>query len=235
MSSFEPFTIQHLITVALLSIAIALLCLIGRSLRDRARIRFEFAVAGAIAALWVGYQVYDNVTRGIALSHSLPLQLCDFVAIIAALEFAKPTRSVHALAYFWGVALSSQALITPDLAGGPLTLGFWAFWLYHLFVVGSGIYAVAVRGFRPEWKDLRLASVLGVAYAAVIFAIDAAFGLNYGYLGRSTPGQPTLIDVLGPWPLRTLYMLLLAITAMFLFGLPWAMTARRPRPVEVDR
>lgn len=226
MQSFEPFSVQHLITVTGLAVAIAGLCLIGRSLRDRSKRVYELVIAGLIAALWVGYQIYDTATRGIDLGHSLPLQLCDLVAIIAALEFARPNRSVHALAYFWGVALSSQALITPDLVGGPLSLGFWAFWLYHLFVVGSGIYAVAVRGFRPEWKDLRLAIGLGLVYAITIFAIDAALGLNYGYLGRSTPGQPTLIDVLGPWPLRTLYMVLLAITAMLLFWLPWAGTRR---------
>ena len=136
---------------------------------------------------------------------------------------------MHALAYFWGVALSSQALVTPDLAGGPSTLGFWAFWVYHLFVVGSGIYAVTVRAFRPAWRDLRLAILAGLTYAIPVFALDAALELNYGYLGRSNPGQPTLIDLLGSWPLRVVFMVALAILAMILFWLPWL--ASRPRHV----
>ena len=189
----------------------------------------EATMAGLIATFWIGYQVYDNVTQGIGLRNSLPLQLCDIVAIIAALEFARPSRNVHALAYFWGVALSSQALVTPDLAGGPSTLGFWAFWVYHLFVVGSGIYAVTVRAFRPAWRDLRLAILAGLTYAIPVFALDAALELNYGYLGRSNPGQPTLIDLLGSWPLRVVFMVALAILAMILFGLPWL--ASRPRHV----
>ena len=189
----------------------------------------EATMAGLIATFWIGYQVYDNVTQGIGLRNSLPLQLCDIVAIIAALEFARPSRNVHALAYFWGVALSSQALVTPDLAGGPSTLGFWAFWVYHLFVVGSGIYAVTVRAFRPAWRDLRLAILAGLTYAITVFALDAALELNYGYLGRSNPGQPTLIDLLGSWPLRVVFMVALAILAMILFWLPWL--ASRPRHV----
>lgn len=231
MTSFEPFSAQHLVSVIVLTVAIGALCLTGRNLAEPSKRRFELVMAGLIAAFWIGYQIYDNVTQGIGLRTSLPLQLCDIVAIIAALEFARPSRNVHALAYFWGVALSSQALITPDLAGGPTTLGFWAFWVYHLFVVGSGVYAVAVRKFRPEWRDLRLAIIAGFAYAIPVFVIDAMLGLNYGYLGRSNPGQPTVIDLLGPWPSRVAYMILLATIAMFLFWLPWLLR-RQPSLVR---
>lgn len=225
---FESFGVLHLASVIVLALAIAALCMAGKKLDTTTKRRFELGMAGSIAAFWIGYQVYDNVTQGIGLRNSLPLQLCDIVAIIAAFEFARPSRNVHALAYFWGVALSSQALITPDLGGGPDSLGFWAFWVYHLFVVGSGIYAVTVRGFRPAWPDLRFAIVAGLVYAIPVFALDAALDLNYGYLGRSTPGQPTLIDVLGPWPQRAAYMVLLAIAAMTLFWLPWTRSKRHP-------
>jgi hypothetical integral membrane protein (TIGR02206 family) len=226
VTSFESFGALHLIAVVVLAAAICVLCLAGRALNPLAKHRFELAMAGLIAAFWIGYQVYDNVTQGIGLRNSLPLQLCDIVAIIAALEFARPSRNVHALAYFWGVALSSQALITPDLGGGPDSLGFWAFWVYHLFVVGSGIYAVSVRGFRPKWTDLRFAIVAGLLYAIPVFLLDVLLGLNYGYLGRSNPGQPTVIDLLGPWPMRVVYMVLLAVAAMILFWLPWMANRR---------
>jgi hypothetical integral membrane protein (TIGR02206 family) len=227
VSAFQPFTVAHLLTVAGLAVAIALLCVAGHWLRDDRQRRYELTLGAICLAFWIGYQIYDSATNGINLATSLPLQLCDLVALVAALEFARPGRSVHALAYFWGVALSSQALITPDLVGGPTTIGFWAFWIYHFLVVGSGIYAVTVRGFRPAWKDLRLAIAAGLVYAVVVFAIDAALGLNYGYLGRSNPGQPTIIDLLGPWPLRVVYMVLLALLAMFIFWLPWAFARTR--------
>jgi hypothetical integral membrane protein (TIGR02206 family) len=141
--------------------------------------------------------------------------------VAAALVFVRPTRRLQALAYFWGLALSTQAFITPDLAGGPESISFWAFWLYHLFVVGAGVYVIAVQRFRPEWQDLRFAVVAGIVYVAIVFLVDAIFGVNYGYLGRATPTRPTLLDVLGPWPCRVLVMMLLASAAMTLLWLPW--------------
>jgi hypothetical integral membrane protein (TIGR02206 family) len=230
MYRFEPFTAQHLITVAGLAAAIVVMCVVGRRLRGTtAGRRYELGLAVSVGMLWIGYQAYDLATRGFDPGHSLPLQLSDLTALIAALGFARPSRTTHALAWFWGVALGSQAIITPDLTRGPTTVSFWAFWLYHLFIVGAGVYAIVVRQFRPEWKDLKLAVGLGVLYAVVMFTIDAVFGLNYGYLGRSMPGQPTLIDVLGPWPLRVVYIVLLGAVAMFLLWVPWASVRRITR------
>jgi hypothetical integral membrane protein (TIGR02206 family) len=159
--------------------------------------------------------------------------MCDLTAVFAALVFLRPTRALQSLVYFWGLALGSQAVLTPDLAGGPESLSFWAFWLYHVFVVGAGVYVVVAQGFRPEWKDLRFAVLAGVLYAAVVFAIDAIFDLNYGYLGRATPTRPTLLDVLGPWPLRSVFMVLLGAAAMTALWLPWLLV-RRPETVRAS-
>lgn len=183
-------------------------------------------------AIWLGYLAYTFIEFGWDPRIALPLQMCDLVAVLAALVFVRPTRELQSLAYFWGLALSTQALITPDLAGGPDSLAFWWFWLYHLFVVGAGVYVVAVQGFRPQWRDLRFALLAGILYAAAIFTIDAVFGLNYGYLGRATPTRPTLLDVLGPWPWRVLVMVLLASVAMTLLWLPWAVGQRQASSVK---
>ncbi|MFN8580377.1 MAG: YwaF family protein [Gemmatimonadaceae bacterium] len=121
----------------------------------------------------------------------------------------------------------------PDSRRGrrPGSLGFIAFFLYHAFVVGAGVYVVAVHGFRPSGRDLVVAIALGMAWAAATFALDLVTGWNYGYLGRNTPGRPTLIDYLGPWPQRALLMVMLGAGAMVLLWLPWLLFRRgRPRP-----
>jgi hypothetical integral membrane protein (TIGR02206 family) len=230
MARFQSFGAQHLLTVVGLAMAIFAMCWAGRRLHGTPNAtRYERTIAWLVAGLWIAYQVHDRIAFGFDPRYSLPLQFCDLVALVAALAFARPRRSLHALAYFWGLALSTQAVLTPDLVGGPTTLAFWAFWAYHMFVVGAGVYVVAVRGFRPTWSDFATAAGLGVLYAAVVLGIDAAFGLNYGYLGRGTPSQPTLIDLLGPWPLRALLMTLLVVTAMLLLWLPWAISTRGRR------
>jgi hypothetical integral membrane protein (TIGR02206 family) len=213
---------SHLVTVAVFALAIWLMCWIGRRVRGTPNERpYAIALSTGVWLLWFGYQAYDIATKGFSASHALPLQLSDVTAAVAGLVFVIPNRKLQSLAYFLGLALGSQAVITPDLAGGPSTMSFWAFWLYHLFVVGAGIYVVVVQGFRPAWRDLRFALLFGLCFVAVVFTIDAVFDLNYGYLGRPTPSRPTLLDVLGPWPLRVVFMVLLGSAAMTLLMVPW--------------
>lgn len=217
----------HLLTVTGLVVAIAAMCWVGLRVRGTPdERRYGLALSIGVWALWFGYQGYDIATRGFGPSHGLPLQLSDVTAAVAGIVFVVPHRKLQSLAYFLGLALGSQAVITPDQAGGPGTLSYWAFWLYHLFVVGAGIYVIVVQRFRPEWRDLRFALLFGLAYVAIVFTIDAVFDLNYGYLGRHTPSRPTLLDVLGPWPLRVVFMVLLASAVMTLLWLPWLFLKR---------
>jgi hypothetical integral membrane protein (TIGR02206 family) len=218
---------SHLATVLVFALAVAAMCWVGCRVRGT-DVERVYATALSICSwgLWLGYQAYDITTKGFSTSHALPLQLSDVTAAVAGLVFIFDNRKLQSLAYFLGLALGSQAVFTPDLTEGPSTVSFWAFWLYHLFVVGAGIYAVAVQGFRPQWRDLRFALLFGLAYVAMVFTIDAVFDLNYGYLGRPMPSRPSLLDFLGPWPLRVVFMVLLAAIAMTLLWLPWLFVKR---------
>ena len=219
---------EHVITVAVFLAAVDAMCWIGRRVRGTANERaYGIVLSVCVWALWFGYQAYDISTRGFSASHALPLQLSDVTAAVAGLVFIWPNRKLQSLAYFLGLALGSQAVFTPDLTTGPTTVSFWAFWLYHLFVVGAGIYVVAVQRFRPAWGDLRFALLFGLAYVAIVFTIDAIFDLNYGYMGRPMPSRPSLLDFLGPWPLRVVFMVLLASAVMTLLLLPWQVLRSR--------
>jgi len=236
MSRFEPFGWVHLLAVAGVAAAALGVAVAGRAWRGTlAQRRLEWGLATCLWGLWVGYQVHGLLRYGFDWRWSLPLQLCDLVALGGALALVRGTRALHALTYFWGLALGSQALLTPDLSRGPDTLDFWAFWAYHAFVTAAAVYVVAVRGYRPHGRDLALAIALGVLYAATVGAIDAVFHLNYGYLGRPLPSQPSLLDHLGPWPVRIVFMVLLGAAAMTVLWLPWAWVAWRGRASTASR
>ena len=227
---FDSFGVQHAVTIATVAALIAAMCWTGRRLSGTpSRRRYEIGLAACVWMMWISYQAYDFIKYGFEPGNTLPLQLCDFAAVFAAIVFVYPSRRLQSLAYFWGLALSTQALITPDMAGGPDSISFWWFWLYHVFVVGAGVYVVVVQGFRPQWTDLRFAIAMGVLYVIAMFTINAIFDLNYGYLGRATPGRPTLIDVLGPWPFRVVSMALLGAFGMTMLWLPWAASRSRFR------
>ena len=227
MIAFHPFGLTHVAAVAGLTLVIVTLVRTGRTLTGKYLQRFERVIASLVLALWLAYIGWDSLHGSFDVAYSLPLQLCDFVALVAGAAFVSRNRVLQALAYFWGLALSTQALITPDVAGEPTSITFAAFWLYHAFVVGAGVYVVAVHGFRPRVRDLLTAQALGIVWAVSVFVLDVATGWNYGYLGRSTPSVPSLIDHLGPWPGRVAIMIALGLAAMTLLWLPWLVLDRR--------
>ena len=229
MSTLQLFGPTHAAALTGLTLVIYALVRTGRALTGTGLRRYERGLASLVLALWLAYVAWDMLTGAFDVASSLPLQLCDFVALVAGAAFVSRNRVLQALAYFWGLALSTQALITPDVAGSAISLNFAAFWLYHAFVVGAGVYVVAVHGFRPGLRDLLTAQALGMVWAIGVFTLDAATGWNYGYLGRATPGIPTLIDHLGPWPGRVAIMIALGVAAMTLLWLPWLLIGRSSR------
>lgn len=228
MESFRSFSSQHLITVAGFALVVTLAILGARRIRDPAVLRrVEIAVAVIAAALWIGIVIWGFAPGRYNPSWSYPINICDLVALVAPIAFVRPQRNWHALLYFWGFSLSTQALLTPDLVSGPGTLAFWIFWLMHVLIVGGAVYILVVRGYRPTWRDCLFAIGMAWVWLVLIFALNWVTGYNYGYIGNAKPSQPTLIDYLGPWPLRVLWMGLLGSSAMLLLQLPWAL--RRPR------
>lgn len=228
MTGFRPFSPAHLLTVVGLALVLAALMATGLSARrNGTERRFERVIGAIVLAFWLVYNSYAIARWGFTWRDSLPLQVCDVTALSAAMVFLTDSRLPRTISYFWGIALSSQGIFTPDLVGGPATIDFWGFWMYHAIVVGAGVYAVIVRGYRPTWRDFFVAAALGLVYACAAFALDAATGANYGYLGHSGSSQPSLIDVLGTWPRRVPVMIALALSAMAVLQIPWSVRATR--------
>jgi hypothetical integral membrane protein (TIGR02206 family) len=222
VSAFQSFTALHVVALFLVGLVILLLVSAGRAWRGTPRERkLATVVAVAILALRVGVLVWNVMPERWSLGRSLPLQICDLAAIGSALALLTERRWLWSIAYFWGLALSMQGLVQPDLAAGPASLAFWLFWIHHALIVGAALYVVMVRGFRPEGRDLLVAIGAGVLYVAVVFPVDLLLEANYGYLGRGLPSQPTVLDWLGPWPWRVVAMVALGLVVMVLLYLPW--------------
>jgi len=157
--------------------------------------------------------------------------VCDVTTLCVPLALLGGRRMPRALLYFWGLGLSTQGVLTPDLQDGPGQVGFWMFWLAHFSVVGGALYDVIARGYRPTWHDYRRAVGIGLVYIALLFGLNMCLGVNYGYVGQAEPGQPTIVDVLGPWPWRVPVIVALAVAAMTLLMLPWEVARHRRRPL----
>jgi hypothetical integral membrane protein (TIGR02206 family) len=152
--------------------------------------------------------------------------MCHWTALAAGLYLATRWRPLAPILYFWGFALCTQALLTPTLGEGPATHVFWYFWLSHGMIVGVGIYAIAVHRYRPTWGDWRVACLAAAVYAAAVIPVDLLVGANYGFLGPTKPDQPTIVDLLGPWPARLALIFALVAGAMAALMAPWALARR---------
>ncbi len=220
MDAFHPFTLVHGLALAAIAAATALAIRAARRASgDRATV--ERRVGAAFVAIWLAVHGWWLLPPRFDPVTTLPLQMCHLTALGAGLYLVTGARRLAVLVYFWGLALCTQALVTPTLEEGPASHVFWYFWLSHGMIVGVAAYALAVHRFRPTWRDWRFACAAAAVYAAIVLPIDLALGANYGFLGPTVPDRPTLVDALGPWPQRLITIGALVAGAMALIVLPW--------------
>jgi hypothetical integral membrane protein (TIGR02206 family) len=234
--TFHPFTLTHGVVVTVFIGLVCALGWLGRRWRGRSRgRRLDVALALVGFAMWIIINGWWLVPGNFGIGVSLPLHICDFASLAAPAAMLWPRRWLRAIVYFWGLGLSLQGFITPDLRDGPARLGFWMFWANHYLVVGLAIYDL-FRGYRPRWRDYWIATLLGLVYVAIILPLDIALNLNYGYLGPSKPRHPSLIDHLGPWPWRVGVILALGYAVMAMMVLPWELARKfSARPARDGR
>lgn len=170
----------------------------------------------------IGYVTYAVDEPG----KYLPLQICDIAGMVAPLALLTGWRPLRAVLYFWGIGLTTQGFITPIVTQGPDDWMFWWFWMNHFVIVFAALYELIVAGFRPDRRDLLRTVGITAVYATIIFFFDRATGWNYLFLGESKPQATTLIDALGPYPLRVVWIVLLALLMHLLVYAPWAILRR---------
>ena len=246
-SAFTPT--HHVLALAVFAVAVAVMVVAGRR-HDRVT-RRVIAVLGL--GIWLFSGIYYVLPAHLEPDKSLPIQACDLLALLAPLVLLWPGRLLRTLVYFGGFGLTTQAFVTPTSdIGGPDNIKFWIFWLLHGSILATTIYIVAVDRYRPTFKDLRNAVGWWGGYALAMIALNygtALAGLNggdgwyYGYLGPSLPQivQGSVLKYLGPWPIRPVMMMLLALFVYVLCWLPWAVVGRLQRrsnsivPDRIDR
>jgi hypothetical integral membrane protein (TIGR02206 family) len=225
---FSAYGPSHAVVLVVFVIGAVLLVWIGRRQSESQGRVLGRVLGGVLAATFAVALIYKLVRP--SLDTSVPLQLCDVAEVTAAYALWSQRHWAFALTYYWGLVLSSQALITPDI-GTPETGApdfphhlFVTFFMLHVLVVWAAIYLTWGRGMRPTWRDYRLAVVATLAWAAFSFTFNVITGTNYGYLNRKPP-TASLLDVLGPWPLYLIVEITIVAIVWALMTWPWE---RRP-------
>ncbi len=224
-TAFETFGTSHLVMLAVFVLGIWPVVALGRRHRGRhSAVRVSRIYALLIPCFTIPLQVIDFLPGNYDLQTTLPLQLCDFawIAAVVALWTHRPTPV--ALTYFWGLALTTQALITPALNRDFPDPKFIAYWGMHLLIVWAAVFLTWGLGLHPTWRDYWRTVAITAAWAVAVFCLNVVVGTNYGFLNRKP--ATSILDVMGPWPLYVVVEIALVAGVWALMTWPWVRATR---------
>ena len=193
----------------------------------------RFVGFGCLAA-WVINALYWLMPEQIGWHQSLPIHFCYMADLIGAAAVFSGGRLFKSVLYFWATTLCIWAFLTPLVDGGVRDFSFWLFWVYHLFILLAVTEVLFVQGFRPRFGDLKAAILFTAGYTGILAVLDFFFEWNYGFVGPRKPGVPTLLDMLGPYPVRLIWLGMLGLLLFFLAWLPWAIFAKEDAVLPVE-
>lgn len=222
---FASGSLMHGLCVLLCLAAVAAYAFLGRK-REEAQPAMRWFVGGGCLVAWLINTTFWMWPSRFIWEQALPLHFCNMANLIGAVAVLARRRLFQAVIYFWALALCIWAFLTPTVEMGPRHAEFWIFWLYHAFILIAVAHVLVIDRFRPEKCDLLQVVAFTAAYTGILIAVNYQWGWNYGFVGPSKPNAPTLIDALGPYPLRLLWIALLALGLFVLCYLPWIRKGR---------
>ena len=226
---FHAFSLQHWITLALGALALAALVVAGKRGGNSRRIATGVLAFANLTVYPLGVAAWRSLGEPLALDKFVPLHLCDLAAIIAGFALLTRCRLLCTLTYFWGLAATSQALLTPALTVAFPSPPFVVFFVQHFAVVGAALYLVLVDGWRPLpplWRGPGEAFGWGLVYLGMVMCVNRVLGSNFGF-ATHPPDNPSLLDHLGPWPWYLVSSLGIAIVLFLLLALPFRRAGER--------
>jgi hypothetical integral membrane protein (TIGR02206 family) len=168
--------------------------------------------------IWYLYRYY---VHGIRFPEILPLELCDASFWLTAVALLTLEEHTFDLAYYWGIAGSGMAILTPYLRAPLYTLQSAQFFIGHSLLIVGILYLVWGRQSRPRARSWWFAFWTLNVYGVLVAAVDYWAGTNFMYL-RQKPASHSLFDLVGPWPLYILAADLVALVVFRLMELPFS-------------
>jgi len=228
---FQPFTNEHVGALLIGGLCVWILLWAGKRGGDHRTMAAALLAFFNLSAYPLGQAAWRSLDRPLALENILPLHLCDIAAVTAGFALLTKRPMLCALTYFWGLAATMQALVTPALAIGFPSWPFVTFFIHHFAIVGAALYLPIVDGWRPKqplWSDPLRVYGWSVAYLAFALTVNSQLGTNFAFASRP-PQNPSLIDHLGPWPGYLVSMQAIALVLFLLLAAAWRGKTKDPQ------
>ena len=174
-------------------------------------------VAAGLGLTWYLYRIFGLHDP---LRWALPLEICDASLWICVIALIWPRQRLLELAYFWGIAGASMALITPYLIAPLISVPTITFLAGHGMIVVSVMFLLGTGRMHPSPRAWVYALSILNLFALFDYVFDRLTGTNYMYLVYKPPIR-SLFNVMGPWPWYIFAADALAATLFFLLQLPF--------------
>lgn len=212
----------------MLAVSVALVAITRAANKPTLDKALRYGLAFFLLADWVIYLSFFYVKGWITVGNILPLNLCDWATIAVAVTLLAPNQRSFELAYFWALAGTLLASITPDLAYDFPDIRFVLFFFYHAIIITSVLYMTFGLRMRPVAGSIARVAAWTIGYIAVAGSADWLLHTNYGFL-RAKPAVHTLFDAMPPWPWYIAESFAIGLSAMALLYLPYFVRDRLRR------
>ncbi len=226
---FHPFTLEHFIVLAIGVFVTAVFLMVGKKGGAGERLATALLAFLNLSAFGLSQAAWMTVDTPKVIDNIVPLHMCDIAAITAGFALITRRPLLCSISYFWGLAATFQALLTPAITLGFPALPFVMFFIHHFVVVIAALYLPIVLGWRPKsplWRDPLEIFGISILYLILVLGVNQLSGSNFAFVSRP-PDNPSLIDHLGPWPWYIFSLLGIALTLYFLLVLPFAFRRRK--------
>ncbi|MEL6183906.1 MAG: TIGR02206 family membrane protein [Myxococcota bacterium] len=170
-------------------------------------------------SVW-GWTILKVRAREFNPTFDLPIDLCNLLAVLAPFYAWRPSLETHEITYYMVMAGTLMAVLTPDLRDGFPHRNFVKYWVVHAGLIVLVIYITAALGLFPTPRGIVTAFLTTLAYIPIAALLNWRLGANYAYVSAK-PDQPSLLDVLGPWPWYIFGALAIGLGMFGLFYLPF--------------
>jgi hypothetical integral membrane protein (TIGR02206 family) len=215
---FGPAHISALAAVALTAAALSAAARAGS--RSRAPRVLAAAMGLAIlAAIAIGL-ASDGLRGRLSVWDFVPLNLCDFAIVLAAVALLTRWQPAYELLYFWSLSGTLLAMLTPDLTRDFPGRQFVSFFVFHGSVVTTALFLTWGLRMRPRAGAARRVFFWTNLYAAIAAVVDYTFDRNYLYL-REKPAGWSPLQWFGPWPVYLLAAEAIALVSFAILAAPF--------------
>ncbi len=228
--TFALFGAAHLTTIGLIgSTAVGLPWLARQSNRGRWITPLAWLLAAILILQELGTITYRHLVLADPWAENLPFHLCDLALLIGAATLIRRDARLFQILYYWGLAGTLQAVLTPDLPFGFPDPRYIVFFLAHGLVIVAIGFAVIALDLRPTLGGAMWALAAANLWALLVAApVNALLGTNYLYL-CAKPAQASLMDALGPWPWYLFALEIVGLISFLVYYVLWALVSRLGR------